>query len=93
MNIQEKIGKIRFKLAELKSLDKNFNVFGARKHQYELKSTKSEDELVLFENENKIQLPEVYREFLKQVGNDGAGSYYGLGPLEHGKYEDLRLSN
>ena len=38
--------------------------------------------LVDFEHTHNIELPEGYREFLLNVGNGGAGPFYGLLPLE-----------
>lgn len=35
-----------------------------------------------YENKYNIKLPEEYIFFLTQVGNGGAGPYYGLYPLE-----------
>ena len=87
------IKRIKEKLVKLKEVDSIFQLFGAGKHQYCLNSTKTEGELVTFERIHKIQLPVGYRAFLTQVGNGGAGPYYGLEPLENGQYEDLDSPN
>jgi SMI1 / KNR4 family (SUKH-1) len=87
--LQEHIQKIKEKLALLKSLDTNLSSFGVQKHKYELNPTISESEIEDFEKTYQISLPLGYREFLKQVGNGGAGPYYGLEALENSRYVDL----
>ncbi len=87
--MEEQIGRIINKLQILKELDKTFQVFGADCHQYKFNPCKSEEELISFERENKITLPLGYRMFLKEIGNGGAGPYYGLEPLENGREVDL----
>ncbi len=87
--MKEKIERIKDKLNQLKKLDRNFNAFGSQRHKYKLNTTKSEQELIDFEKAHSISLPEEYREFLKNIGNGGAGPYYGLEPLENGRFADL----
>ncbi len=91
MNLQ--IERIKQKFQELKKKDKNLTVFGSSGHQYKLSGTKSEIELKDFETKYKITLPEPYRFFLKEIGNGGAGPYYGLEKLESGIYLDLDNKN
>lgn len=88
-DLQEQINRIKEKLATLKSLDTNLSSFGVQKHKYELNPTISESEIEDFEKTYQISLPLGYREFLKQVGNGGAGPYYGLESLEDSRYVDL----
>ena len=40
-----------------------------------------ESDLLTFEERNQVHLPEDYRRFLLEVGNGGAGPFYGLEPL------------
>ena len=42
----------------------------------------SQEQLVAFETHFDIDLPEGYRDFLFEVGNGGAGPYYGILPIE-----------
>lgn len=88
-NLQIVLDRIKNKLSLLKSLDKGFEIFGSRKHNYQFNKVKSEKQLIRFEKENGITLPIEYREFLKHIGNGGAGPYYGLERLENGREVDL----
>ncbi len=91
--MEKQINRIIEKFEILKSLDKNLRIFEARKHKYKFNSCKTEDEILNFEKANKITLPLGYRNFLKTIGNGGAGPYYGLEPLENGRYVDLDYKN
>ncbi len=73
-------------LERVRTAGSSFGVFGEDAHNYELQPTLSEDEVSDFEIENRIRLPEDYRQFLIRVGNGGAGPYYGLfklGEMDH----------
>jgi len=74
------------KLNKLKSLDSRFKTFGAKRHKYLLNNCLTEEYIRNFEENHKISLPEEYRNFLKRVGNGGAGPSYGLLPLERFYY-------
>lgn len=87
--MKEQIERIKIKFQQLRQLDKDFEVFGSEKHKYLFNQTKSEKELLDFEERNSIKLPIAYKEFLKQIGNGGAGPYYGLEPIENGLFADL----
>ena len=87
--MMEKIDRLNAKLDQLAEKDTGFTIFGASKHRYLLARVKKEEDLHSFELKYNIHLPEGYRDFLKQLGNGGAGPYYGLEPLEHGIYGSL----
>lgn len=87
--MKEQIERIKAKFDRLKQLDKNFEVFGSEKHKYSFNKPKSEKELAEFEKRNGIKLPEDYKTFLIEIGNGGAGPYYGLEPIGNGLYADL----
>ena len=89
----EAIQRIKDKLQRLKRTDKTYNVFGSEKHRYKLNSRLSEKSIRQFEEVTKTKLPDGYREFLKEIGNGGAGPYYGLEPLENGQYADLHYKD
>jgi len=46
----------------------------------------SENEIIKFETKYKIKLPLDYKSFLMEIGNGGAGPYYGVFAL--GKYDE-----
>ncbi|MCE7997144.1 MAG: SMI1/KNR4 family protein [Roseivirga sp.] len=85
--------RVKNKLKRLKRADKTYSVFGAEKHKYKLNAPLKEKAIDRFEKEFNIRLPEDYRLFLKELGNGGAGPYYGLEPLENGRYADLHYKD
>lgn len=87
MDVQIRV--IKQKLGELIRKDAGFQVFGSSSHRYLNKGRLYEHEVKSFENRYNINLPPEYREFILQIGNGGAGPYYGLESLEDGLYEDL----
>lgn len=57
------------------------DVFGANGHGFELNPPISEFDVCVFEKRHSISLPEDYRKFITEIGNGGAGPYYGLFPM------------
>ena len=88
-NRQKQLNKIKEKLVKLKTFDKNFEVEGSENHKYEFNATKTDEELSMFEEKYYIRLPLGYRMFLEQIGNGGAGAYYGFEPLVDGLNNEL----
>ena len=82
--------QIRELIRRLAAADASLRVFGADMHRYRLNPCLSEDDLAAFESVNGIALPEDYREFLRRVGNGGAGPFYGLRPLSADERELAR---
>jgi hypothetical protein len=78
--MNNKIELLKEKINRLKQKDKNFVVFGAQAHRYQLNACLSEKQVANFEQQYKITLPEDYRSFLLHVGNGGLGRYGGAGP-------------
>ncbi|MCI8426690.1 MAG: SMI1/KNR4 family protein [Lachnospira sp.] len=66
--------------------DKNYEIFGAKVHQYELNETVSLEWVRAFEKKYEVKLPQEYVFFITKVGNGGTGPYYGIEPLS--LYED-----
>jgi len=87
--MDQQISVIRQKLKELKRKDPAFQVFGSSSHRYQSKGRLYENEVKSFERAYNIELPPDYREFIMQIGNGGAGPYYGLESLADGIYQDL----
>lgn len=89
MNTDEKILHIRQTLSLLQALDPDYRVFGANKHRYLLNPVLSEADVRAFEQQHHVALPEGYRRFLTEIGNGGAGPYYGLETLHDSLFLDL----
>ena len=77
----DQIKRIKEKLAEAKQVDKNYRVFGASTHKYQLEAPLNEASISNFEEKFNITLPSCYRSFIKHIGNGGAGPFYGISAL------------
>lgn len=62
----------------------NADLFDVVGHRYQLGPRLGESDLAAVERRHSMALPEDYRAFLLQVGDGGAGPYYGLYPLARG---------
>ena len=81
--IDSRIARVKQKLAQVQAARHTRpDEFGVQEHQFRMNPTLSEDALLAFETRHGIHLPEDYRAFLRDVGNGGAGPYYGILPLE-----------
>lgn len=80
---------VRDALRELSSSDLRRLRFGANRHRYHLRAPLSEARLVALEATAGISLPEDYRDFLLEMGDGGAGPYYGLVPFDQPAQQDL----
>lgn len=78
--LESRINNIKLKLNKLIEYDINLDVFGASSHKYNFTKV-SEAEIIAFENEYSITLPDEFRTFLLEVGC-GAGPYYGIYSFE-----------
>ena len=76
----EKISRLKDRLKALKKADSALQVFGANYHKYRSSKPMTEKEVLAFERQHAITLPEDYRTFLLTVERGGAGPYYGLFP-------------
>ncbi|MGJ1267050.1 SMI1/KNR4 family protein [Sphingobacterium spiritivorum] len=79
------IERIKTKLQQLKESDTDLVLFGAESHTYTLHTPLSIEEIRAFESENEVKLPEDYVLFLTQMGNGGAGPFYGIFPLQESR--------
>ena len=87
--MKKQIQRIKTKLEELKILDKEFKVFGAESHKYALNAPLTIKEVRAFEGKHQVTLPKEYVAFITQMGNGGAGPYYGVQTLENALNESL----
>jgi hypothetical protein len=70
--------QIRIDLERLQSVNTPLKVFGAETHGFKLNPPLPEATVSRFESKYDIRLPADYRRFLTELGNGGAGPYYGL---------------
>ncbi|KIC00759.1 glucan biosynthesis protein [Flavobacterium sp. JRM] len=84
----EQIERIKSKLVEAKQIDKDLKVFGASSHKYILGEVVNAEDILKFETEYSVELPNCYKAFLMNIGNGGesfsssaAGPFYGIYPL------------
>jgi hypothetical protein len=84
-----RLDRIAEKLRRLRDLDRQFSVFGSDSHQYRLGPPLSERALAQCEERLGLQLPTAYRLFVTRIGEEGAGPYYGLFPLDGSDPEDI----
>jgi len=68
-------------LKRLRRSDSKRSIFGSAAHDYELQPPLPLSAIEAFEREHGIRLPEDYRYFITEIGNGGAGPYYGLFPF------------
>ncbi len=87
--MNEQLKRIREKLSMLARLDKKHTLFGSTSHKYRLNPPINLREITKFEKIHKVELPKGYVQFLTQLGNGGAGAYYGLEPFAKCLLEDL----
>ncbi|KQO22576.1 glucan biosynthesis protein [Flavobacterium sp. Leaf82] len=88
MDKLNQIDRIKSKLLIAKNTDKDLKVFGAASHKYILGKTISNDDVLSFEKDFNLVLPEDYKAFLLRIGNGGisyensaAGPGYGIYPF------------
>lgn len=75
-------------LAELDRRDPRRKVFGSGGHDYKLNPPLPVAVIETFEGRHGVSLPEDYRHFITEIGDGGAGPYYGVLPF--GKDDDDR---
>lgn len=82
------IERIKTKLILAKETDTDLKVFGAGSHKYRVGEIVNHEDIVKFENDYAVSLPESYKTFLLHIGNGGvsygascAGPFYGIYPL------------
>lgn len=76
----------------MKKLDTQYHIFGSGSHKYEINPRLNEQEISLFETQNRIKLPLDYRLYLTNIGDGGAGPFYGLNKLTDNDCKTLDLT-
>lgn len=74
--------RIKAKLEKAKRKDTGLAVFGASSHNYKMNGKLTRKQLEDWQMAHRITLPGAYAQFLTEVGNGGAGPFYGLYPIE-----------
>ncbi len=92
-NLSEQIARIKAKFSQLKKKDRNFQIFGADHHKYKPNPVIKNETLAALEETYQVKLPAEYVLFLQQIGNGGAGPFYGLDSLQKSFYEGLDFTN
>lgn len=84
----DQIERIKKKLVIAKNTDKDLKVFGADSHKYVVDKTADVNDVLQFESDYNVSLPDCYKTFLLHIGNGGisyqdsaAGPGYGIYPL------------
>lgn len=91
--VSDQLTRLADKLARLRARDTVFDTFGSQSHKFELRPPLSEDALTDWERRHGVPLPDGYRDFLKYLGDGGAGPDYGLYPLERSTKESADFGN
>ena len=73
-------------LKELERRDTRRKLFGSNGHQYKLRPPLSESVIEAFERQHGVALPQDYKCFITEIGDGGAGPYYGVFPF--GQHDD-----
>jgi hypothetical protein len=81
------VEEVKRGLVELRKRDRALKLFGAATHRYHLNPVLTPARLEKVERTWSFETPSDYREFLLELGNGGAGPYYGifqLGEIDDG---------
>ncbi|WP_340608251.1 SMI1/KNR4 family protein [Xenorhabdus bharatensis] len=78
----DQVKRVRLKLPLALKVDKKFELFAADRHKYELNPPIEMTEIHKWQKRTGAQLPEDFILFLTQIGNGGAGPYYGIARFE-----------
>ena len=92
-NLEKRLGSIMEKFSRLKHCDRNYEIFGASCHEYQFNKVIDKTSIDEFEAKFNVQLPGDYKLFLLEVGNGGAGPFYGVLPFEKCLFSDIDYPN
>ncbi|GGO03819.1 HEAT repeat domain-containing protein [Saccharibacillus kuerlensis] len=80
--LERQLERIVWKLKMAARRDEALKEFGASRHQYRMNEPLGSQEIAVFEKKYGVSLPEPFSEFIQQIGNGGAGPYYGIAELD-----------
>ncbi len=72
------IESIRESLKQCRTAKSLPEIFGADVHEFMLNPVVPKSTVANFETKHGIELPDEYRQFITELGNGGAGPYYGV---------------
>lgn len=78
----DQIKRIQLKLPLASKVDNACELFGASSHHYQLNPPIALCEIEKWQKRNNAKLPDDFVVFLTQIGNGGAGPYYGIERFE-----------
>jgi uncharacterized protein (TIGR02996 family) len=85
----QQIGRIKEKLARLKSKDRLLAFFATHSHRYRLLPPLPVATLRALEAQFAVRLPDDYFDFLVRIAEGGAGPSYGLHPLRRSAHKGM----
>lgn len=77
----DRLEALRSRIQLLARCDRTRQVFGAAQHRHTLAPVATAEDVAAFETRFELSLPDDYRAWITQMGNGGAGPYYGLSAL------------
>ena len=83
--------EIKRRVAILAALDPQCRAFGANKHRYQLRPVLAGAELEALEARLGCTLPAQYRRFVSEIGDGGAGPFYGIHPVAATRATELGI--
>ena len=89
----DQIQRIQQKLPLAKQMDSDEALFGADSHHYQLNPPLDMAQIAQWQRRTGVQLPQEYVQFMTQLGNGGAGPYYGIERFEdsENRYDAVAL--
>lgn len=91
--MDERLERIRDRIALLAAVDEERQVFGADTHGWQLAAPLSGDELGDLERRLGVALPDEVRKFLRSIGAGGAGPFSGLLPFDAVTGDVIRIAD
>ena len=89
----DQIQRIQQKLPLAKQMDSDEELFGADSHHYQLNPSLDMAQIAQWQRRIGVNLPQEYVQFMTQLGDGGAGPYYGVERFEdsENRYDSVAL--